>query len=145
MVRNRLGKLWKINSECTLRIAKYTKLQDNKKMKNPTYTVSRAHRRPEMLGLWDGPAWRGVPCLTIAIFGRKEAGIARSRGSSWPMTSMGSSVCFRYVTTMCVASGPGFRIRFTKTAVWNFSSNQNTKADILTSSSTAVVLCWRHT
>jgi len=68
MVRNRLGKLWKINSECTLRIAKYTKLQDNKKMKNPTYTVSRAHRRPEMLGLWDGPAWRGVPCLTIAYF-----------------------------------------------------------------------------
>ncbi|MFZ0242713.1 MAG: carbohydrate-binding family 9-like protein [Desulfobacterales bacterium] len=30
--------------------------------------MPRARRRPELLGLWDGPAWRDVPCLAIACF-----------------------------------------------------------------------------
>lgn len=37
-------------------------------MKNPIYTVSRAGRRPELRGLWDGPAWRRVPSLAVTCF-----------------------------------------------------------------------------
>jgi hypothetical protein len=38
------------------------------RMKYPFYPVSRVRRRPELLGLWDGPAWCEVPCLAIACF-----------------------------------------------------------------------------
>lgn len=44
------------------------------RMKTPIYTVSRVKRRPEMLGLWDGPAWCNIPCLTIACFRPEGSG-----------------------------------------------------------------------
>jgi hypothetical protein len=38
------------------------------RMENPFYPVARVRRRPEMLGLWNGPAWSDIPCLVIAAF-----------------------------------------------------------------------------
>ncbi|MFZ0131197.1 MAG: carbohydrate-binding family 9-like protein [Desulfobacterales bacterium] len=37
-------------------------------MKKPIYSVSRAGCRPELLGMWDGPAWRSAPSLAVACF-----------------------------------------------------------------------------
>jgi hypothetical protein len=43
------------------------------------YTVPQATRRPELRGLWEGPAWRDVPALRIGHF-RPESSAHRPRG-----------------------------------------------------------------
>jgi len=42
-------------------------------MSNYIHTIPRTERRPELRGLWDGPAWGGVPFLGIDCFRPESA------------------------------------------------------------------------
>jgi len=42
-------------------------------MSDHTHTIPRTERRPELRGLWDGPAWGGVPFLSIDCFRPESA------------------------------------------------------------------------